>query len=263
MSYYEVKRIESWLYSFHDPLLSYCYLVVGNEKALLYDTAYGIGDLKGEVRKITDKPITVVLSHGHVDHVNGAYQFDSAHISDKDYSLSISQSTPEYKIGNFKRVKDGGLEVPPSFDHDVYNNSGPGIIWGLRPGDTFDLGGLSAQAVAMEGHTPGSTGLLIKEKRTLLAGDATNEHMWLFLLESLPISGYIKMLERTLKLDFDTFYCGHWNEPHSKQMIPSYMKVAAEASIEKSMPYHMYTPLNPFFYESGGVGIVFNAKKLR
>ena len=31
-------------------------LVIGNEKALLFDTAYGIGDLKKEVEQITKLP---------------------------------------------------------------------------------------------------------------------------------------------------------------------------------------------------------------
>ena len=62
----------------YDPESVFCYLVVGNERALLFDTAFGIGSLPGAIRKITDKPVTVVLSHGHTDHANGAYQFDEA-----------------------------------------------------------------------------------------------------------------------------------------------------------------------------------------
>lgn len=42
----------------------YCYLLVGSERALLFDTAYGEGNLREFVEEITDKPVMVVNSHG-------------------------------------------------------------------------------------------------------------------------------------------------------------------------------------------------------
>ncbi len=45
-----------------------CTLVLGREKALLFDTMTGLGDLKGYVERLTDLPLTVVNSHGHFDH---------------------------------------------------------------------------------------------------------------------------------------------------------------------------------------------------
>ena len=44
------------------------FLLVGRQRALVIDTGIGIGDLKGLIRKLTDKPLTVALSHGHGDH---------------------------------------------------------------------------------------------------------------------------------------------------------------------------------------------------
>ena len=49
----------------------YCYLLIGKERALLFDTAYGVGNLREFVEGITDKPVTVVNSHGHFDHTGG------------------------------------------------------------------------------------------------------------------------------------------------------------------------------------------------
>lgn len=47
------------------------YLVLGKNKALLFDTGLGIKNIKKEVIKITNLPITVVNSHNHFDHVGG------------------------------------------------------------------------------------------------------------------------------------------------------------------------------------------------
>ncbi len=43
------------------------YLVVGNEMACVIDTMNGYNDLYQAVRKLTDKPLTVVNTHGHPD----------------------------------------------------------------------------------------------------------------------------------------------------------------------------------------------------
>ncbi len=47
------------------------WLVEGREKALLVDTGLGLGDLRGEVEALTDKPVVVVNTHGHGDHSGG------------------------------------------------------------------------------------------------------------------------------------------------------------------------------------------------
>ena len=46
-----------------------CFLLVGTEKAMLIDTGIGVGDLEGAVRQITDKPLIVVITHSHRDHI--------------------------------------------------------------------------------------------------------------------------------------------------------------------------------------------------
>ena len=48
------------------------FLLIGDEKAMLIDTGVGIGDLKGFVRTLTDKPLIVCYTHNHVDHVGNA-----------------------------------------------------------------------------------------------------------------------------------------------------------------------------------------------
>lgn len=47
------------------------FLVIGGERALLIDTGCGLIDLPAVIRRFTDKPCDVVLTHGHGDHVGG------------------------------------------------------------------------------------------------------------------------------------------------------------------------------------------------
>ena len=67
---YNVRELEPGLYRIGNSAV-FMDLIVGSHHALLFDTGYGYGDLKAVVRSITDKPLYVVNSHGHVDHACG------------------------------------------------------------------------------------------------------------------------------------------------------------------------------------------------
>ena len=114
----------------------------------------------------------------------------------------------------------------------------------------------------MEGHTAGSTGLLIREQRVLLSSDAASSHVWMFLNESLSMKEYIAMLERTVKLEFDLMYPGHSDAAMNKQDFQRIINVARNAAIEKAEPYYSHPELKPFIYQEDGMAIVFNSKAL-
>ena len=52
------------------------YLIQGTRRAVLVDTGCGIGDLSALVTQMTRLPVTVILTHGHLDHALGARPFD-------------------------------------------------------------------------------------------------------------------------------------------------------------------------------------------
>ena len=75
---YFVEEIAKGIYKFYEQRNSSIYLVKGSERACLIDTAYGLTDLKELVSHYTDLPVTVVDTHGHIDHVLGNHWFDNA-----------------------------------------------------------------------------------------------------------------------------------------------------------------------------------------
>ena len=261
MNYYEVKQVEPWLYSIYDPQSVFCYLCVGDERALLYDTAFGLAPLGEVIKSITDKPYDVVLSHGHIDHVNGAHQFDEVWLHEGDFQLYGEHSSKIRRKEILERAEKGH-KLPQGLDFDAYVNGVAGKINKLAVGQVFDLGSLHLEVVDMEGHTSGSVGLLARQHRVLLNGDAANSHCWMYLDESLPVSRYVAMLERTMQLEFDTFYVGHFNTPYPKSMFERFISVANNATIEKSQPYEAIPGLKGFFYNEGDVGIVISEKTL-
>jgi glyoxylase-like metal-dependent hydrolase (beta-lactamase superfamily II) len=69
---------KTWLIS--DYYLDNYYLAVGDKKAALIDTGCGIGNVLDEVREITDLPVEVLLTHGHLDHCGGMFSLESCYM---------------------------------------------------------------------------------------------------------------------------------------------------------------------------------------
>jgi len=230
---YAKNEIYPWLYSIEEIGNNvFCYLLIGNENALLFDTTYGYGSLHRVIREITDLPVTVVLGHGHFDHTGGAEQLYAYLHSD----IWLNEA-------------DFGLYA--------YNNQETRFLKKLEIGQEFDLGGLNVKVIGMEGHTAGSIGILIKEHRVLLTSDSANPHIWLFLNESLPIDQYTAMLERVILLDFDTFFIGHNDAPLQKSDFQRFINVARNVSIEKAKPYDSQYYNSVFIYEEDGASVFF------
>lgn len=71
---------KTWVISFMNGT-EYMYLLEGDERALLVDTGYGVGNLRAFVEKLTDKPIDVINTHFHPDHAAGNGEFERAYVS--------------------------------------------------------------------------------------------------------------------------------------------------------------------------------------
>ena len=160
------------------------YLVVGGERACVIDTMNGYNDLYQAVRKITDKPLTVINTHGHPDHVFGNLYFQEAYLNPEDGGL-VSQFTesPEF----LKMCAEKGRAMPPFRD--------------IRPGDRIDLGGRTLEVFALPGHTPGGILLLLREDRILFTGDSVNHHLWMQLDGCLPMHLFLSELDKVMFLE--------------------------------------------------------------
>lgn len=171
------------------------YIVTGQSGAMIIDTANGHESVVDIARSVTDKPLTVVNTHGHGDHVAGNLFCEEAWIHPDDVALCHACfEWPEVK----QALAESGLKPCP--------------LKPLSIGQVFELGGHALEVVDLKGHTAGSIGLLDRKHRILFTGDGLNQHIWMQLGESLPI----KQLRETLKTlesehgsEFDYILTGH------------------------------------------------------
>ena len=75
---YTAHHIERGVWQIWDAMGVGMTLIAGDERALLFDVGYGLWDIEAAVSGLTDKPLTVVLSHAHHDHALGALRLGQA-----------------------------------------------------------------------------------------------------------------------------------------------------------------------------------------
>ena len=66
-------------------------LVIGRDKAALIDTGCGIGNLRKAVEDVTDKPILVINTHTHTDHIGSNYQFEDIAMLDHPAAHRVAE----------------------------------------------------------------------------------------------------------------------------------------------------------------------------
>lgn len=186
------------------------YLVEGDRMAALLDSGSGIGSIRACVEKLTDKPLIVLLTHGHVDHAMGASEWsaDQIYMNHEDDYVYRDHSSYEKRWGglSLSEIQDEVTEADfiPPLDCAQFHD--------LKSGDVFDLGGISIEMYACPGHTLGSLCMLLREQRTVLLGDACNYFTFLFEWYSTSLSRYeesLNQLRHELSGKYDRVLLSH------------------------------------------------------
>jgi len=244
--FYKVSELKNNVYRITSTEHVYMELLVGSEKALLIDTGHGFGDLRGTVKNITDKPLIIVNTHGHLDHASGNFRFDeTVLISESDFDLCKAHTSNKARTNAVKgaeqakdpRTGESVRGLPDGFDLNAYADGGTGKLAALKDGDVFDLGGITVKAVATPGHTRGSICLFYVEEKWLYVGDQANAYCWLFLDESTDRDTHVASLDKLIALNPVKVFGSHMPEPVDIETLKLYRRTAVEADFEKGLPF--------------------------
>jgi glyoxylase-like metal-dependent hydrolase (beta-lactamase superfamily II) len=202
--FYRHTRISEHIIEIEDMIGVKVFLITGDRRAALIDTATGFGNLKEYVDKLATLPYTVICTHGHIDHAGGASWFDEVYLNPLDYELEKYHCSYEMK----EKHNHTAVTVPENCISPVRTKPFTPLDDGMR----FDLGGMTVRACPLPGHTAGMTCILIEEERAMILGDGCNPNTWLFLPESSAIARYKKSLlafKSAYSDLFDTVYVSH------------------------------------------------------
>lgn len=214
--FFESEKIADGTYKIKNAFTSgfdiLAYLIEGSGYALLIDTILGYGDLNAYCRTLTDKPVKVVNTHSHWDHVGGNFHFDSCYMHPRDIGSfqDVIGYTREQIFENAKySAKDEYKDLLECDDN--FAGTHPVKVYPVIEGDVFDLGERKIEVVEAGGHTPGSIVLIDDKTRICFSGDACNGNTLIEFDNSLPVSIYLENLKhlKTFSPRFDMMYGGH------------------------------------------------------
>jgi glyoxylase-like metal-dependent hydrolase (beta-lactamase superfamily II) len=193
----------------------------GRDRDLLIDCALGVAPLRSAVVERFGREPTVVLSHGHLDHMGCAHEFADVWAHELEDVTSPGRGTlsgPE--LLNLLGAEDSGFDPPgdvmvtalPHVDYDVsgYELRPVTPSRRLRDGDVVDLGDRRLRVLHLPGHTAGSLGLHDAEHRMLFTGDVIYDPP--ALLDDLHDSDrddYVRSMRRLLDLEVEVVHTGH------------------------------------------------------
>jgi glyoxylase-like metal-dependent hydrolase (beta-lactamase superfamily II) len=172
-SWFEAYKVAPDTFAIYEPHQSeetISYLILGTQKAVMFDTGMGISDILKVVTELTKLPVIVLNSHTHDDHVGGNWQFETIYSMDTDFSRANAKGS----------VADAQAEIAPgeicgdlskSFDPKTYRTKPWKISKFVHNNDEFDLGGRILEIVSTPGHTPDSICLRDRSNGLLFTGD--------------------------------------------------------------------------------------------
>ena len=166
------------------------FLLIGREYALLIDSGMQVRNAKELALSITDKEIKLFNTHTDPDHIGSNDEFDEIYMNPAEL---INYSKPY-----------SSKSILPVYD-----------------GDIIDLGERELLAIALPGHTPGSTALLDKRSGMLFSGDPIQDGRIFMFGPMRDLSAYILSLKRLLKYkdEISQIYPCHGTYPLDSSII--------------------------------------------
>lgn len=246
---HEVTQIAPHTWCISEFHLVNAFLVEGREKAALIDTGCGIGNLAQVVRELTDKPLIVLLTHGHFDHNGGVFEFADSpvyqHPADADQCEQTMKMVEKltgsrdenklraYFITSRAPIRCPELDVKELLELVPKQRTPETYDWlPMVDGSEFDLGGRVLQVIHTPGHSDGEVCILDKTSRTLFSGDTANVGI-ILMRQPNNDPALIKICNETmaklwtLEADYDKLGVGHDAVTIDKQIIKDYLDLTS------------------------------------
>lgn len=201
--WYAVQELDSRTFAIGEPLYhqqNWSYLLLGDERSLLFDTGSFCRDISGVVSRLTDTQPIVLPSHMHYDHLGNIHRFEDIAIAD---------------LPMLRDCVTGDVLTPtePLFLGKSENNIAPSFEvkrW-VTIGSEIDLGGRSVQILHTPGHSPDSISIFAPGENRLFSADFIYPGCLYAQVPGASLPDYLDVADHLAKLLSDTteIYCAH------------------------------------------------------
>jgi glyoxylase-like metal-dependent hydrolase (beta-lactamase superfamily II) len=203
----------------HDFVRANIWHLRGRDVDLLVDTGMGICPLAPQIDTSDGKPLLVVATHIHLDHVGSLHEFplragprmSAAHFDSMDEAVTYAHM--------FHDLDGAVSKLPaPGWKAADYKIPPAPLTRTLDEGDLVDLGDRQFRVLHLPGHSPDSIALFDEADGLFFAGDAIYDAM---LIDDLPDSdrpAYRRTMQRLLDLPIRIGHGGHGPSFDGKRM---------------------------------------------
>ena len=202
-SWFTVYRIDAGVFALYEPHQAQeviSWLVLGEERALLFDTGMGLAPIRPVVEELTRLPVVVVNSHTHYDHMGGNAEFEEVLALDTDYGRRNAGGWDHDAVAGELVPSAFCAEKLPGFDAAHYRIRPFRATGIVADGHVIDLGGRRLELLGLPGHSPDSIGLLDPAGGLLWSGDTFYEgQIWLYF-PGTDLDAYARSLRRLASL---------------------------------------------------------------
>lgn len=216
---------------------THCYLLEGDDLAVIIDTGLNVIDIKGITQSITSKNVHVINTHGHFDHISNNHQFNKVYMHPKDKPVFLDHSSYETRYKFFTaRYKDKGWLKWLIYFPFIYNNLKKQCnipkqhdYFPVYDGMTIDLGKRELKIIETPGHTLGSICILDVGARRLYTGDTLCEDAVLLHFDhSASVNTFLESLQKLKDMSnfYDKIYAGHQKIPLEIDLLNDYIGCA-------------------------------------
>jgi glyoxylase-like metal-dependent hydrolase (beta-lactamase superfamily II) len=236
--WFEVYKVAPGTFAIYEPHQSeevISYLIVGQKQALLFDTGMGIADIRKIVSRLTSRPVVVLNSHTHDDHVGGNWQFNFTYGMDTAFTRENAKgSTADAQA----EIAPGEIcgDLPKGFDLKTYRTKPWHISFFIHDGFKINLGGRTVEVIATPGHTPDAIALIDRGNKLLFTGDTYYPApIWLYRPET-DLAAYEKSIARLAALapEVNTVLGAHNIPVAPPEILPALVRAFADLQAGKA-----------------------------
>lgn len=203
--WYAVQAIDTRTFAFGEPRYhqqNWSYLLIGDERSLLFDTGSFRGDITAAVARRARGALTALPSHMHFDHLGNVARFDRVAVADLPMlrtCVSGGRLTPVEEL--FLGAYEG--DTAPTF----------AVAEWLAPGSEIDLGERHFRLIHTPGHSTDSISLYSDVENRLFAADFIYPGELYAQVPGADLPTYLEVTERLLNMiDEETeIFCAHGN----------------------------------------------------
>jgi glyoxylase-like metal-dependent hydrolase (beta-lactamase superfamily II) len=187
------REIVTGLWLIAEPGHVCSWLVEGDERSALIDTGLGVDSIRPVAEHLTSRPLTVINTHYHFDHIGGNHEFEEIAIHRDGAAMLKRRANPqvlatymrftEKRLGMLPQIRsldewfwlltpeEEPRPLPRAFDPRSWTIKPSVATSLLEDGRRIDLGGRALSVLHTPGHSPDSICLLEEQEGWLLAGD--------------------------------------------------------------------------------------------